>query len=100
MIYLFYLAIFGTGIVGYYMKPFADGNRSYTLPNWGMVIGGVITIALFMYYALLIDIQPQGRYVMEIMPFFIVVESIGLSKINDALLRLDVRYGFLWVSIS
>ena len=69
------------------MKPFAYCNHSDALPNWGMVIGGVITIALFMYYALFIDIQPQGRYVMEILPFFIVVESIGLSKINDAIFK-------------
>ena len=87
MIYLFYLVIFSAGIIGYCMKPFVDGNRSDALPNWGMVIGGVITIALFMYYALFVDIQPQGRYVMEILPFFIVVESICLSKINDAIFK-------------
>lgn len=94
VVYIFYLIVAYTGVLGYCMRPLADGTDNYILPTWGMILAGVITIALFIYYALFIDTQPQGRYIMEILPFIIVVESIGLSKVNDAIFK--TRYP-LWL---
>lgn len=97
MSYRLYFAIFSVGIIGYFIRPFADGSRSNGLPNWSMFVGGVITVALFMYYVLMVDVQPQGRYIMEILPYLVVVTSIGLEKINDKIFKTQI---LLWAVIG
>lgn len=89
--YIFYLLLFYTGFLGILNLETKNLNfRNYGLSIVSLVFGTLITFGLFIYYAYRIDFQPQGRYIMSVLPLFIVFETLGLFRINNVLIRNNI----------
>lgn len=52
----------------------------WRLFGMGVLIACAITIFLFLYYAVCVDYQPQGRYVIYLLIPMVIVSSIGVEK--------------------
>lgn len=79
--YTYYLLIFFGSVIGLLLNN--KNNIKFVDPSlkWAMIIGGAITILLFLYYTLMIDSQPQGRYIMSIVPPLMIGVTLGLFKL-------------------
>lgn len=89
--YIFYLLLFYTGFLGILNLETKNLNfRNYGLSIVSLVFGTLITFGLFIYYAYRIDFQSQGRYIMSVLPLFIVFETLGLFRINNVLIRNNI----------
>lgn len=79
--YTYYLLIFFGSVIGLLLNN--KNNIKFVDPplKWSMIIGGAITVLLFLYYTLMIDRQPQGRYIMSIVPPLMIGVTLGLFRL-------------------
>ncbi len=86
-IYTVYYWIFGLGLaaaalpVGRKLSLHWEGRKHRLLIHGGMVMACLIPIFLCVYYSYTWDFQPQGRYLMPMLPAFMYLVTLGLRKI-------------------
>lgn len=85
-LYIIYLIIFYTGILGVFIKKH-DNLKRNKLVIFFLVMGIILTVAAFAYYALFVDTQPQGRYLMEILPLLAIWSAIGLINVLEKIFK-------------
>ncbi|WP_280737299.1 MULTISPECIES: hypothetical protein [unclassified Enterococcus] len=98
--YTFYYWIFGLGIVAFIVQlvqgRFAKAKDAIVTSRKRMAfsliaLGCLITFGLHWYYALKIDYQPQGRYIMAIIAPFMIMLTLGFEKMIDFLIQPDKK---------
>lgn len=84
--YLYYIVIFMSGLFGAIIvfiskrRKKADLNiKKENLFIIMIVLGIFITLSLQVYYSYTIDYQPQGRYIMSVLPPLVIGTSLGLT---------------------
>lgn len=93
-IYEFYYRIFAVGLLvcmlpigrGLYLS-WQEKNRRFFF-NGCMVLACVIPVFLCVYYSYTWDFQPQGRYLMPMLPAFMYFVTLGLRKTGFLLQEL------------
>ncbi|WP_321385435.1 phospholipid carrier-dependent glycosyltransferase [uncultured Enterococcus sp.] len=98
--YLFYMWIFGLGIVGFILRSVknrtaldesADVKWKKRWLVFFVIAACVTTVILHLYYVLYIDYQAQGRYIMAIVSPLMVIVVAGLSYYVDGLIKPEKR---------
>lgn len=79
--YTYYLLIFFGSGIGLLINKKTNTKFLEPILKWSMIIGSVITFLLFLYYTLMIDSQPQGRYIMSIVPLLMIGVTLGLFEL-------------------
>ncbi len=86
-IYTVYYWLFGLGLaaaalpVGRPLSLHWESRKHRWLIHGGMVMACVIPIFLCVYYSYTWDFQPQGRYLMPMLPAFLYLVTLGVRKI-------------------
>lgn len=65
--YGLYALIFGVGIISalvYCIRHYREFDGKVKLFTWMMMLEGLITVGLWLYYCYVLDLQPQGRYLL------------------------------------
>lgn len=84
--YIFYLLFFYTGLLFFIALLNAKGSKNRTsnkvklLFNGLMFLGIVLTILLSMYRSVTTDYQPQGRYILTVLPIISIWWVEGMNK--------------------
>lgn len=84
--YLYYIVIFMSGLFGAIIVFISKRRKKADLDIKKenlfiimIVLGIFITLSLQVYYSYTIDYQPQGRYIMSVLPPLVVGTSLGLT---------------------
>ena len=79
--YIFYLLLMYSGLLGYLMYCKRKKDKLLNIFSLMVLIASLMVCTISIYYSLNIDYQPQGRYVMGILPFLAICFAIGFNEI-------------------
>ena len=84
--YIFYLLFFYTGLLFNIVLLSKEKSKDTKTKifNCLMLIGVLLTIFLSMYRSVTTDYQPQGRYVLTVLPIFIIRWTTGMNKLRES----------------
>lgn len=82
--YIFYLIFFYTGLFIIVVLPnqIDKLRKTKVAFNSLMIIGIILTIFLSMYRSVKTDYEPQGRYILTIIPILTIWWAIGMNKLK------------------
>lgn len=83
--YTYYLLMLFSGGIGVLLNRRKDIVFLDTTLKWSMIVGSMVTFVLFLYYTLKVDTQPQGRYIMSIAPFLMIIVTLGLFRLVESI---------------
>lgn len=87
-IYILYFVIISLGLIGFLIHYFnSKGDYKKMLFYTCLILSGLITICLGIYYMYATDYQPQGRYLYPMFVSLAIFVSLGISKLIEILSR-------------